>query len=77
MPASPPKNQGSKKVFIGSQRRDSIEDAPPDMASIVFMSKLEPLGISKEDQAKLVKMRDYLSSMTRAMLSYGHFLMGI
>lgn len=70
---SPPKNQqsinGKNRVFIGSQRRDSVDEAPPDMATIVFLSKLETLAISKEDQTKLVKMREFLNSMARAMLS--------
>lgn len=71
---SPPKTVNSKnRVFIGSQRRDSVDEAPPDMAAVLFTAKLEGLGITKEDQSKLLKMRDYLNSMTRAMLSYAFY----
>lgn len=68
---SPPKNTNAKnRVFIGSQRRDSVEEPPPDMAAVLFTSKLDGMGINRDDQTKLLKMRDYLNSMTKAMLSY-------
>ena len=72
MLGSPPKSlsKSQRGVYIGSQRSDSVDEAPPDLQTVMFTSKLDGLGINKEEQAKLVKMRDYLYSMTRAMLSY-------
>lgn len=68
------KNQ--KVLKIGSQRRDSFDDGdPPDVATIAFLAGLDSHGISKEDQPKLVKMRDYLQSMARASLSYENILL--
>lgn len=69
----------SSLVLTTSSVRDSINLSAPvvtaepsvDPFIALFSQKLSAAGISKEEEAKLLSMRHYIKSASRAIYAYG------